>query len=143
MSEKYYKSIDEIPLYNWDKCINGDVKYVRKDVQENTLNEQMFNDVYDDYLKKRGLDKTLNTIFKVMKKKAMLECDYLITRDRFLLTLIEVEEQKLEQLRKPQKGLSLETTLVYLSKWLGFRVNSKDITASEYYAYLDEYMKQN
>ena len=145
MLGKYYKSIDEMPIYNWNKCLDGDFKYVHIELKEEVINETMFNDVYDDFLKQRGLDKTLNNIFKVMKKKALLECDYLISHDRFLLTLIEVEERKLEQLRKPSTNneMSFEKTLVYLSKWLGFGVNPRETTTKQYFAYLDEYIKNN
>lgn len=145
MLGKYYKSIDEMPIFNWNKCLDGDFKYVHSELKEDVINETMFNDVYDDFLKQRGLDKTLNNIFKVMKKKAILECDYLISRDRFLLTLIEIEEAKLNSLRKPSmnNAMSFEKTLVYLSKWLGFGINAHKTSTKQYFAYLDEYIKNN
>jgi hypothetical protein len=143
MSEKYYSSIDEMPLYNWDKCLAGEVRYVRLDCQEDTDNEKRFITVYDDYLKQRGLDKTTDLLFKAMKRKALLECDYLMTKDRFLLTMIELEEARITKMMQPVKGVETQNVLVALSKWLGFRLNSKEITVSEYFAYLDEYVKQN
>lgn len=144
MSEKHYKSLDEIPLYNWNKCINGEIRFVRYDMQEHKDNELRFKIIYDQYLKIRGLNKEYKEYLNILKKKALLQCDYLITKDRFKLTQIEIEDTKLESLSKKSiDGISIEQTLIYLSKWLGYRLDWKQVTASEYYLILEEYGKAN
>jgi len=34
MQERHYQSIEEIPLFNWQKCLEGDVKYVNLETKE-------------------------------------------------------------------------------------------------------------
>lgn len=144
MQEKYYKSLDEIPLYNWNKCLNGELRFIRVDCKEDNDNEAHFTTLYDDYLKSRGVGKEYKNYLSVLKKKAMLQCEYLISKDRFKLTQIEIEDAKLEALKKDKgEGISMEKTLIYLSKWLGYRLDWKQITANEYYLILDEYGKAN
>jgi hypothetical protein len=73
-----------------------------------------------------------------------LQCDYLITKDAFKLTQIEIEETKLENMQKMQaEPVSVEKTLIYLSKWLGYRLDWKQVSANEYYLILEEYGKAN
>jgi len=144
MQEKVYKSINDMPLYNWQKCLEGDLRYVREDLKDLKTNKEDFDVVYDDYISKRGLGKEYKQYLDIIKKRALIQCDYLITKDRFKLTLIEVEDAKLEGLKKnTNQQSSIQQALIYLSKWLGYRLDWKQITVSEYYLILDEYSKQN
>ena len=147
MLEPYYKLIDEIPLYNWIKINNGELKYILKDlnkkVSENKL-EEYFNELYDDFLLHFGVGKKQKEIFTEMKKLAILECDLVIKGDEFLKTKIEIQKMKIENLkRNSEVGLSIEESLVYLSKWLGYKLNVKETTVKEYYTILEQYGKAN
>ena len=144
MSDIYYKSLDEIPLYNWNKCLNGEYKYIRIDLKESNENEKQFGELYNLYLKVRGFNKEYIKYISILKKKAMLQCDYLITKDAFKLTQIEIEDTRLENMKKMQaEPVSVEKTLIYLSKWLGYRLDWKQVSANEYYLILEEYGKEN
>lgn len=144
MPDIYYKSLDEIPLYNWNKCLNGEHRFIRIDLKESNDNEKQFVELYNLYLKTRGFNKDYIKYISIIKKKAMLQCDYLITKDAFKLTQIEIEDTKLENMQKMQsEPVSVEKTLIYLSKWLGYRLDWKQVTASEYYLILEEYGKAN
>jgi hypothetical protein len=79
-----------------------------------------------------------------MKKKALYECDYTITGDRFKLTLIEIEEEKLKiMLSNKGNAMSIEQSLIHLSKWLGSWVNKNEITVREYFNLVAEFEKYN
>lgn len=145
MSKSYYDSIEEMPLYNWHKCINGDYYYVRVDSRQNDLVEceKAFKNVYDTYMEKFGIDKKFKDQVDIIKKIAFLQCDYLITKDQFKLTQIEVENAKLEMFKKDSSNnVTLQTTLIYLSKWLGYRLDWKEVSVFEYYTLLEESSKQ-
>ena len=66
------------------KCTEGDLRFVRIDL--NAVQDQNKDDVkawfniYDEYIKKFGLGKMYERLLKVMKKKALLECDFDLTR---------------------------------------------------------------
>jgi hypothetical protein len=145
MSKSYYDSIEEMPLYNWHKCINGDYYYVRVDGKQHDLVEceKAFKSVYDTYMEKFGIDKKFKDQVDIIKKIAFLQCDYLITKDQFKLTQIEVENAKLEMFKKDtSNNVTLQTTLIYLSKWLGYRLDWKEVSVFEYYTLLEESSKQ-
>jgi hypothetical protein len=144
MSEKYYQSIEEIPLFNWQKCLEGDVKYVNLETKEDSCNQEAFTKLYDSFLQKRGVNKEYKKYLDILKKKAMLQCEFLITKDNFKLTQIEIEDAKIVSLQKTsEEGLSIDKTLIYLGKWLGYRLDWKIISVSEFYSILEEYEKQS
>lgn len=149
MSEKFYRSIKEISLYNWVQICNGNVEFILKDTNDISLIKNQdeldnaWNDLYDDFLKERGISRYNLNLYREMKQLAILECDYVITSDAFKLTQIEIQKEKINLLKKSNNGISTEKSLIYLSKWLGFRVNWKEISVNEYYLMLDEYGKAN
>jgi hypothetical protein len=144
MLEKYYQSIEEIPLFNWQKCLEGDVKYVNLETKEDSSNQEAFTKLYDEFLQKRGVNKEYKKYLDILKKKALLQCEFLITKDDFKLTEIEIQDAKIVSLQKTsEEGLSIDKTLIYLGKWLGYRLDWKIISVSEFYSILEEYEKQS
>jgi hypothetical protein len=142
----YHDSIEEIPLYNWLKCTQGEIKYVRLNLAKGSdLNDvEAWQVLFDDYINKQGLNPTYLKILKAMKKKALLECDFVIENDRFTLTLLEVEIEKLTMLMNNNGvGMTIEQSLIHLSKWLGSWINTKNITASEYFDLVKEFERSN
>ena len=138
-----YKSVDEMPLYNWHNCMEGEYKYVRLDEKEDAKNVEMFEKVYADYVDKFGIDNKFKQQIELIKKIAILQCEYLIIKNRFKLTQIEVENTKLEAIKKETGvGMTLQQTLIHLSKWLGYRLDWKQVSVSEYYTILNESSKQ-
>lgn len=144
MQERHYQSIEEIPLFNWQKCLEGDVKYVNLETKEDASNQEAFTKLYDEFLQKRGVNKEYKKYLDILKKKAMLQCEFLITKDNFKLTQIEIEDAKIVSLQKTSEGgLSIDKTLIYLGKWLGYRLDWKVISVAEFYSILEEYEKQS
>jgi hypothetical protein len=114
--------------------MEGEYKYVRFDEKEDTKNVEIFEKVYSDKFKHQ---------IELIKKIAILQCEYLISKNRFKLTQIEVENTKLEAIKKETGvGMTLQQTLIYLSKWLGYRLDWKQVSVSEYYTILNESSKQ-
>jgi len=144
MQERHYQSIEEIPLFNWQKCLEGDVKYVNLETKEDSGNQEAFTKLYDAFLQKRGVNKEYKKYLDILKKKALLQCEFLITKDNFKLTQIEIEDAKIVSLQKTSEaGLSIDKTLIYLGKWLGYRLDWKIISVSEFYSIMEEYEKQS
>lgn len=79
-----------------------------------------------------------------MRKKAMLELDFVITGDRFKLNEIEIEQTRLNtMLQNGGNGMTMDESLIYISKWLGTWLNAKQITVREYFNLLEQYGKAN
>lgn len=146
--EKFWESLDEMPLFNWRKCIDGSLIYVRRETLLNTVqnesDEAQWTKLFDEYIKKYGLGKLYKKWIDISVKKSLAECEFVKTRDRFALTKIELEEAKLKSLIENKgEGVGIEKTLIYLSKWVGYRINEKEISVSEYFNLMEEYGKAN
>ena len=131
-------------LDNWIECTAGDHKYSRKHVDfesESTEDDtEQWYRIYDGYIEKYGLSDHYNRILKAMKKKALLEIKYVQTRDQFLITLIGIEEEKLKILfQSVGTGMSIEKSLIHLSRWCGYQIKSNQTTVVEYFNILAEY----
>lgn len=143
-----YKSIEDLPLYNWIKCERGNYQFVRLNPFEVTEADEQdienWIELYDQYIKKYGLGKAYKRLLDVQRRKAILELDYVITKDAFKLTEIEIEIVNLQNMIKNRgSGMTIDESLIYLSKFMGYRLNPKEITVIEYYTLLDHYGKAN
>ena len=144
--EGYYVTLNELPLSNWIKITDGELKYLRRDINKGNemADSLIYEQVFDEYLTKYGLSKTFNKLLKLIKAKTLLELEYVITNERFKLTEIEIEQAKLESmLSNKNSTTSIETTLIYLSQFMKFYLNPKEITAEYYFNLLTEYEKQS
>lgn len=144
-SEKYYQNIDELPLYNWIKCSEGNLTYVRRTNKGDEQNDAIaWEKIYDSYIAEFGLGEAYKKMLKAMKDQAIKELEYCITGDRFKLTEAEIESAKLQRMMaNAGNGMSIEQSLIHISKWIGQWLNSKTITTREYFNLLREYGKAN
>ena len=134
-----------MPLYNWIKCTEGNLKHVRKTKEGNANNDiEAWTKVHDSYIEEFGLSEVYKKMLDAMRKKALIELDYVITGDRFKLTEAEIQAAKLQSMMaNGGNGMTIEQTLIYISKWIGQWINPKQITAREYFNLLKEYGKAN
>lgn len=114
------------------------------DLNETDQDRIAWDSLYDQYIKRFGLGKMYKRLLSVMKDKALIECDFVLTRDRFKLTELEIKEAELKQMIDTNNtGMSIDQALIYLSKWIGYRLNPREITVTEYFNILKEYGKAN
>ncbi len=144
--EGYYQGVTDIPLENWIECTNGNLNYCRIDLKKgNDINDlQAWENIFDSYIKKYGLNKMYLKMLEAMKAKALEEVEYVITGDRFKLTKIEVETQKLQSMVKNAgTGIDIRESLIYISKWMGQWINPKQITAEDFFNLQKQYERFN
>jgi hypothetical protein len=141
----YYEGIEELPLFNWIKCTSNDLKFVRKD-KKGTEQEDIeaWERIYDSYIAEYGLNEVYKKLLNAMKKKALLEVDFILTRERFKLTEIEMQIANLDaMMMNGGNGMTIEQSLIHLSKWMGSWINAKEINTKEYFNLMNEYGKEN
>lgn len=137
-----------MPLFNWIKCTDGEIKYIRKSVtledEETEQDGEKWDKVFNEYIEKFGLGKLYKKTLEAMRKKALLELEYVQTGEQFKLTLIAIEAEKLKGMLNNQgRGITIEQAVIHLSKWLGYYINTKEITVIDYFTLLEEYGKAN
>lgn len=146
--EGHFKSISEITLENWIKCVDGDLRFSRKNVDLNSeLTESdvlAWNEIYDTYIAFFGLGDVYKKILSIMKKKALLELEFINKRVAFKLTEITIQEAKLKQLLENKgSSMTIKQSLIHLSRWMGQMLKTKEITVEEYFNLIEEYGKHN
>ena len=129
-----YVSIDELPIYNYRKILQGDEleKHGVKSLSDwLIIEEEFFNQIGfgDKYFY------TLRLRTAIIKLKAK----YYKTGERFLKTLINAEEEKLKTLSKgeDEQKDNFGELVAGLSKKMGFRIDVKKVSVSEFYSYIN------
>lgn len=144
---KCWDSIDEMPLENWIKITEDRAfNYVCKDpenVKGVDLAEAWYK-VNDEYIKRYGLGDLYKRLLKKMKEKALLQLAYVESRDRFKLTEISLAEAEMASMMSNRgEGIGIREALVHLSKYMGFRLDPKELTVSEFFNIRDKHGKEN
>lgn len=139
-----YRTIEELPIRVWFEIHkDGDyTKLLKVDVK--LTDETIFNiskvwtSIYNEYIEKFGLSDEFMSELRTEIKIANLRADLVITGQRYLNTLIKIEEEKKKlnelEIKEPN---DLETVLAKMSKYYGFKLSSRELTVNEYYSYLN------
>ncbi len=135
-----FTTIDELPIKIWfDVHKEGDISLIIKKgkiKKEDLVN--IWDDIYNQYIKRFGVSEGYKKNLAIRKKIALLQADFIITGQRHYKTLINIEKTQLEEEKKEiEKPFELESMLAKISKFYGFKLNSRELTTTEYYSYLE------
>lgn len=137
---KIYTTIEEMPLFNWVKINEkNDLSYMIigscKKINNKKLREG-FEIIKDEFINTFGVSEVYKKILEAQIEIAKLEIDLALTGDNFLQNFIDMRLIDIKQLNEgATKGSHFETKMK-LEKYLGFRLNEKEISVKEYYSYL-------
>ena len=139
----YYLSLAELPLKNWLQIQKDNYTYTRKNKRGTEIEDEIAYQVLnDEYIDRYGLDKYYLKLLNILKQKAQLELDYILTGDRRKLTDIEIKEADVRQaIENKRTGITIEASLIHISKYLGVWININSVTTLEYYDLLTELEK--
>ena len=107
LEKNYFNDIKDIILWNWWKVQTGDLKYSRKNVNMGTEKQDIiaYERINDSYIAEFGIDKTQLEIIDIQKRIAILQCDFVIEENRFLINEIErLKKEIFELLNNGNKG---------------------------------------
>lgn len=143
-SNQSYSTIDDFPLYNWEKCQSGDMRYVNRDAKSTKFDEIIWLKLYNEYLERFGIGEGLEYFLKLKIHLVKLRLQFIQTNDLFLLNQIKVAEAQMIS-ADPSKlqGMTTQQCLVHLSKWMGTIVRAKEITIVEFKEMFEEYARSN
>lgn len=142
-----YTDIADFPIFNWFKCIDTkDYSYAminRKECNAHQLNECMeaFSDLYCQYVDMFGISEHLQEIINLQNQILVHKIDMALTNDRSINMFIKIKEIELNDLLNVKQS-KVNTSKIAIEKYLGFRLNEKEVTVKEYYEYL-EAIKEN
>lgn len=139
----FYNSIDDIPVYNWFKCIEkSEFQYVLKEPGELTDQcKEAFDILYCEFIDRYGINENLAEIIRLQNKILINKIDLALTGDKGIEMFIEIDELELKNLLYT-KHTKQNSAKIAIEKYMGIRIDLKVTTVTEYYDYLEE-LKNN
>lgn len=144
-SAKTYTSIEDLPVYNWNKLISGELKYlyIRPRAVKRRDEVRLYDiweEIYDTYFKKYGLNEAFIEYFNKRKKVAQMQLEVILKGDRKLLTHIDIAKDELKE--EPTVKIEFMQTVVSLEKFFGFSIDIHRCSVDKYHSYIKQYNGQ-
>lgn len=134
-TENTYQSIEFMPVWNWFEILKtGDLKHLfisGKGRVSERLGE-LWDTLQDEYITEFGLDDKFKKKLRLLKEKALLNYEFIITGDRFINTQLSIVDADLEELNEGQ-GITFYELKDHLEKYKGFRIDTKETTVIEWH----------
>lgn len=143
-----YQSIDELPVFNWFKIHEkNDLAYllVKKHKITGKMNEQLeeaWGNIYTEYLDTFGINNSFRQILLLKKEIACYELEMFIKGDKSIITFIKIAKWQLKKLLNEKPSSTIDEFKVQIERYMGFRLNTKEVTVKEYYTYINALIKQ-
>ena len=126
--------------------MDGETTFIRKNnLDGNEIADAIvFDELFDQYVNDFGLSKMHKKMLEAQKKRAMLELDFILTKNRFKLTEIDMQIAKIEaMLKNAGSGMTIEQSLIHISKWMNSWINAKSISTREFFVLSNEFERIN
>ncbi len=168
LNQEYFVSIDELLLFNWQKCQGGELAYLRKNMKSKFVPAQGFwnklrkkktafyneyNDVkawelvQSDFVERLGIPNKNKEFAQLQVKHTKAILKYLSMDDsnpkkRMLLNDIEHYQEQINAILRTKENTpdnTVERTLLKLSKFAGRTLTTRNTTVLEFHLLIDEY----
>ena len=100
-TEKTYQSIEFLPIWNWYEILKtGDLKHLFIS-GKGRVNEKiglLWDSLQDEYIEVFGLDDKFIKRINLLKQKAILNYEFILTKDRFINTKLSILDADLDEL---------------------------------------------
>ena len=137
-TEKTYQSIEFLPIWNWYEILKtGDLKHLfisgKGRVNENI--GLLWDSLQDEYIEVFGLDEKFIKRINLLKQKAILNYEFILTKDRFINTKLSILDADLDELNSGE-AIGFYSLKDHLEKYKGFRIDPKETTVIEWHTAL-------
>lgn len=132
-----YNSIETLPIWNWYQIPknNGDLRFLYKSCKGVVGDKmvQLWYDLQDEYIERFGLDADFEKELALKKQIIQLNCDYVLTQNKFNNTLINIAKADLKALGD-KKGTDFYIIKDSLEKHKGFKIDPKTTSVVEWFS---------
>ncbi len=129
-----WQSIEEMPIHNWIQiCETGDLKYCyKKGGRVSPTLEEHWLKLQQQYIDEFGLDENYKQQLRLKKELAILNCDIVITKDKFLNNLVKIKEAEILAITS-KEAFKFYEVKDYIEKYKGYRIDPNTTTVIEWY----------
>lgn len=144
----YYTSIEFLPLTIWEKCQAGELELLRLEPEKGTPEEdqEVWQALNYQYMEEFGIDRMQQKYAQLRKSLISKELELIETGNRIILNEIRRIKNEISSLFSEQRqseGMSIDDSLVYLSKFMGFFLQKSQLMTKQYFTLLKQYGKAN
>ena len=133
-----------MPLYNWDECQNGNLRFMNFDAVSTCLDFERFEDLQDQYIDRYDLREDMIIYLKIKIALTKLRLLYIETGDKMYINQINIETINLAKADpKGFKGMTIDESLAWLRTQMPSWIDKKIITVTEFRDLMDEYGRRN
>ncbi len=145
---KIYKSIEEMPIYNFHKIMtekDTDAlkwmlykpdEFVIKPKEIERVGKQWIK-LYDEYLEHFGISKQYEKVMNQEDKITKLIISRWLQDDKSLESIIKIEQQRLNELTgKKKKKSTFEEDVAIIEKYRGIGIDIKKTSVKMFYTYI-------
>ena len=137
---KYYENIDEIPIYNWFKISEtNDLSFMVKDKKgkfDKSTALKKYEQLYDQYINEFGFGESFEKNLLLRSNIVSLKIEKAVTGNNFLNNFIRQAEIDLKDSMTMANRVSITETKVHVEKYVGFRLNEREVSVRDFYTYL-------
>ena len=137
--DKYYLSIEELPVFNWWKLHEkNDFKQVLRD-KKDKIDERVIEvvkELQNEFITTFGIDENYAQYLRKQIQIELLKIKVLKTGDRSFETMIDILEIELEDLTRKEEDKGMSGSTIAIEKWMGFKLDTSKISTFEYYSYI-------
>jgi hypothetical protein len=140
-SNRYYKSIEDLPVYNWWKLKETkDFKHLLIDSNKkvNRYAVRTFKAIDNEFINVFGIDRRFELYLDKLIKLTLINSEIARTKDRSKKIFADILEFEIEEiLTDEEKNAFNDKGFSTVSKYLGSSVKIKEITVYEFYSHIE------
>jgi len=137
--DRYYTSIEEMPVHNWWKLHEkNDFKQLLKNRKHKLTSrkEDVLDLLQNEFIEVFGIDENYSRYLKKQIEIELLKIKIAKTGDKSHQIFIDMLEVELEDVTKREEGKNLRNNTIAIEKYMGFKLTAKEVTVYEYYSYV-------
>lgn len=140
--KRCYEGIDFLPVFNWWRVHeSNDVTWILKKKkllsEKNTKKvEKIWREIYAEFIDRFGFSESFAEIIQKKKAIALLQIDKVLTGDKSIQTLINIEQIQLDKMlgdNIKSDFLSIKTSI---ERSLRFHLDMQKVSVAEFYSYI-------
>ncbi len=138
-----FNSLEEMPVWNWFQIQKtNDLKYMlvktRKVSEREVLQlQQALKKISNEYIDTFGISDEYRRILELNRDIKVLEIDFILTKDRSKLTMIELKKAELKATVNGGSKMSIEKIKMQVDKYMHYNVDLKTVSVKQFYTYLE------
>jgi hypothetical protein len=138
-----FNSLEDMPVWHWFQIQKtNDLKYMlvkTRKVSEREVKplELALKKLSNEYIDTFGISDEYRQILELNRDIKVLEIDFILTKDRSKLTMIELKKAELKAVVNGGSKMSVEKIKMQVDKYMHYDVDLKKVSVKQFYTYLE------